>query len=378
MFSPNKQESMIVVITILLILFIFFLFSILSTFYDVYDDIGDLEKDYKGKSIKNDIFCKRTECFGLIQNNRIFLYKEGTLQKTNIPSSNHKIFRNIYFDTNFYKFNLKIKNKYVMFSLFNELDKNIFMFKITIPFITLFLLIYTSQIIYYEKRKNKFINSANEVLASYRSITILLENISHEINTPIEVILSKINKIEKKCQKDLTVQFHYIYEKIKKIVLILNKMEEVKQIRKKENLTIGDIIGQILILVHISDSSFDYKIDKKLYQYRCKNISDSNVANIFLNQLRNSLKNTSNNIEFRFEGFFRGKLKILIIDNGNGVDINVREKLFKTNKDSLNNDSETYLSTEILKYFNGDIQLVSSERNKGTIFRITVPATFIQ
>jgi signal transduction histidine kinase len=234
----------------------------------------------------------------------------------------------------------------------------------------------------------------------------IAENIHHELNTPLEVIDNKIEKIRKiyldslnlcsnticdECRsyifknekKMLTLEedFEFIKTSSEQIYSVLNKMKNFKHLRYSNgNKSVFDIATGGFKIINISNSNFDYYVDENLENYSLKknSIKNAEMLSIFLNHIKNSLEANASIIKIFFVKEEPGFIIVRIIDNGNGIPENAIKHIFKPNFSTKDTDEDIrgngmYLNKHILSSYRGNIKLIETS-NKGTTLELKIPA----
>lgn len=272
---------------------------------------------------------------------------------------------------------LKENIKYIFFYycvLFLSLNFNFLL--VHIIFSTFGLIIF--YVIWLSEYKKNLLQYNNlEALLTNRSMTLITENVHHELNTPIEVITNKIHKIKHLINnKDLNSDFEFIEISLEQISTVLDKMKNFKSLKYSNgNKTLYDIIDGGFKILSISNPDFFYYINLDLKKYQIKNHKLKNVdfLNILINHFKNSLEANASEIvvDYRLETKL---IKILIKDDGNGIDKNIQKNLFKPNTSSKgkNRGNGMFINKLIIRQTGGDIKIVSTSK-KGTIIEISIP-----
>jgi len=330
------------------------------------------------------------------------------------------------FTINFPYIGIKKNNKYIIKNLKD--NDSIF---IILSFIFLYSLIWSYYVwksIQTEEEEKCLFKRANlEALATQSSMTILAENIHHELNSPLKVIENKINNIKKlltgclsekflnyhlydykmfeKKIKDLnikelkcgnyTLSVEYIKDlfsltetSIDQIKGVLTNMASFKQLRYSNgNKTIYELAeGASKILRVIIDHNINVDIDEKLKKFKINHSSglkNADFLNILLNHFKNSIEANATEIKVFLENKKGNYILINIKDNGNGIPKDMINQLFSPNKSSKNNfvglrGNGLFLNQKLLEFFGGDIRLKKTEEGEGTEFVLKIPVIEVQ
>jgi len=340
------------------------------------------------------------------------------IKKTKKIDNNIKI-KKYYFSKNYIA--IKKDNNY----LIHYFSINNFSFYVLI--ITMIISIIWSWIIYkliknYEENNCLFKQTNLEALATQNSMTILTENIHHELNSPLKVLelnckklkqfllyflsekyigkkIDNIEEFKKYIEKEKIYYFNYkngkysfyqlfeIFElsntSLEQIKSILQNMANFKQLRYSNgNKSIYNLIeGAYKILNIISDHNFEIEIDKKLKNYKINHqsgLKNADLLNVLLNHFKNSIEANATKIEVFIENIKGNYLLLNIKDNGNGIPDYIVCDLFSPNKSSKSDTiglrgNGLFLNQRILESFGGNIKLKKTKIGEGTEFIIKIP-----
>lgn len=236
---------------------------------------------------------------------------------------------------------------------------------------------------------------SNEALSSNKTTIMITENVHHELNTPMEVIVNKMAKIKEYMMPvllnnelfsregalELNDDFELIEESTELIHNVLNSMKEYKHLRYSNgNKTLYDIINGAFSVLNYTAGNFKYSVDVRLKLYKLDDVSFKNatLVHIILNHLKNSLSANSENIIVLFDNFDKKDCYFRIIDNGNGIEKKHLDNIFKANFSTKDIPGEIsgnglYLNRSILREHKGDVKLIDTSL-QGTTFGLFVPA----
>jgi signal transduction histidine kinase len=272
-------------------------------------------------------------------------------------------------------------------------------------FLYIFILLFSLK---KEKEEALLIMAGSEALLANKSMINITENIHHELNTPLEVIDNKIEKINRIVTNFLTEEyertknidnlpsdrvkrnkkllklnedFDFIKTSSEQIYAVLEKMKGFKHLRYSNgNKTIKDIFEGGFKIINISNTNFNYNIDSTLENYKIKSniLKNADLLSILLNHIKNSLEANASNIILLVREFSNEHIYIRIIDDGCGIPEKFKKSIFNPNfstKKTLGGirGNGMYLNKHILNQADGDIKLISSS-NKGTTLELKLPA----
>ena len=249
--------------------------------------------------------------------------------------------------------------------------------------------------IVYKKRYEKAILNAMHNAEEASNIkTHFISNISHELKTPINVIMSAIQLINYNTKESPSYSKNkntlaIIDDNCKRLLRLINNLIDVQKHElddTKLNLSAVNVVNLIEMLVasvvpYAESKNLNLIFDTNKEDVILKVDSDK-LERIILNLLSNAIKFSKPNGEIRVTLNFEDCLYISVADNGIGIAKENLNKIFDkftqldTSFSRKNEGSGIGLS--IVKSFvllhNGKIS-VKSDLNKGTIFLIELPLT---
>lgn len=249
--------------------------------------------------------------------------------------------------------------------------------------------------IVYKKRYEKAIlNAMHNAEEASKIQTHFISNISHELKTPINVIMSAIQLINYNTKESPSYSKNkntlaIIDDNCKRLLRLINNLIDVQKHElddTKLNLSAVNVVNLIEMLVasvvpYAESKNLNLIFDTNKEDVILKVDSDK-LERIILNLLSNAIKFSKPNGEIRVTLNFEDCLYISVTDNGIGIAKENLNKIFDkftqldTSFSRKNEGSGIGLS--IVKSFvllhNGKIS-VKSELNKGTSFLIELPLT---
>ena len=249
--------------------------------------------------------------------------------------------------------------------------------------------------IVYKKRYEKAIlNAMHNAEEGSKIKTHFISNISHELKTPINVIMSAIQLINYNTKESPSYSKNkntlaIIDDNCKRLLRLINNLIDVQKHElddTKLNLSAVNVVNLIEMLVasvvpYAESKNLNLIFDTNKEDVILKVDSDK-LERIILNLLSNAIKFSKPNGEIRVTLNFEDCLYISVTDNGIGIAKENLNKIFDkftqldTSFSRKNEGSGIGLS--IVKSFvllhNGKIS-VKSELNKGTSFLIELPLT---
>lgn len=406
----NNLKVFLILFTMLVILQLTFGFTLLkSQLNNVNNSITNNVYEYEEVDITQ--LCKLSKCNKVWYNNHGYVMHNDKL--INIPSKLPNI--------NMNKLNnlewITVENydiKYLIYNntakLYMEINLELLVSDIllsalvTLPIILLFMIVIILFNIRTERQEILMKTAGSEAIMANKSMVMITENIHHELNTPLEVIDSKISKIhnilnnfiiketqfnelqhDRRIQNitltNLTKDFNYITLASEQIYNILERMKGFKNLRYSNgNKSIYDICVGSFNITSMSSSNYINKIDDELQNYSIDSdlFNNSDLLNILLNHIKNSVEANSTKIYMLFSSATENSLTIRIIDNGNGIPKEAQKSIFLPNFSTKNIETDgvrgngLHLNQSILKSGGGELDLISSNQY-GTTFELTIP-----
>jgi len=249
--------------------------------------------------------------------------------------------------------------------------------------------------------------SGSEALLNNKSISLMTEHAHHEMNTPIEVVENKIEKIHRLINRYLILEdkengfrplsadrlalnkklvglekdFEFIKLSIDQIFGVLGKMRKFKQIRLNSGAkNVYDSVTDSFGMVAISNNLFKYSVDERLkvFDLDSKDLRASGLRSILINHLKNSLEACATDIKIIFVSLRGRYLTFNLEDNGNGIKEDIVDKIFEPNystKESgsmITRGNGMYLNKHLVTSIGGDINIIKTSIT-GTVVSIIIP-----
>jgi signal transduction histidine kinase len=268
--------------------------------------------------------------------------------------------------------------------------------KILVPLNIVLFLIHLYSSILREQEEAIVLLAGNEALLSNKSMISITENIHHELNTPLEVIDNKVEKIYRALDdylvrakeetphreidhkiKKLGKDFDFIKVSSEQIYNVLDKMKGFKQLRYSNgNKSIYDTVETAFKIISISNTDYDFFIDPDLKLYALRILKNADFLSIMINHIKNSLEASSSCIHITMNIHTEDYTFIDIIDNGIGIKIDP-SLVFKPNFSTKSTEfgirgNGMYLNKHILLASGGDINVNPIER--GTHITLKLPS----
>lgn len=237
----------------------------------------------------------------------------------------------------------------------------------------------------------------------FQSMVMISENLHHELNTPLAVINSKVEKLHKIYNHIAAVSvdfsenedmdkalfeiitngiiidkdFNLIATSLDQIEDILNRMKQFKTLRHhSSNNSLFDVIQATFDVLSVTNpEKFLYKIDADFRKYTLNNdyLQNGEFTNMLLNFAKNSLEANAQSLNVTAGLIKNDTLTAYFADNGNGVEEQHISKMFS--KDSSSKGTKRgnglYINKFILDSSQGGCRLYHTS-TEGTIFEIKV------
>lgn len=356
--------------------------------------------------IDREQLCKIVEC------SRV---RADELKKMYISNEKHHLKRVDYYENTLYRItdimyvnvemDLALYNEYSLSYYYIDTEEILKSYVQVIYYFTFFSLILfivpIGMAIRREKKDLIIKTAGNEAILANKTMISITENIHHELNTPLEVIDNKIEKIHRalgkfsnnKCMKcacisdeeakginKLEEDFDFIRSSSEQIFSILEKMKGFKHLRYSNgNKTLHDIVMGSFKIASISNSNFDYFLDIKLKDYGIRgDLKNADLLSILLNHIKNSLEANASKIFISYVSSTKDFTRIRILDNGIGIDFDSQKNIFEANFSTKAEIGEIrgngmYLNKQIIKSCGGDVKLIESS-SKGTTIELIIPS----
>ncbi len=381
--------------------------SIVTNIYDNIQIFNNIvtENIQEYEEVDLEPLCSLTNCDEIFTKKYSFV-KHKHLEIMQNKNEFYHLFENIWLVDNDIAFYNKAAKVYF------AKDYTLYIFRIIINLSTVFIfsfiiLIYLMYNTYKKERlESMIINIGNEAILANKSMVMITENVHHELNTPVEVIENKIEKIHRVINKfkenqpvidrrnhenrkinkrmmSIDKDFQFIQLSIEQILSVLAKMKNFKSLRfSNGDRTIYDVSDGAFKISSVSNTDFEYSVDTELKQYRMKpdNLKNVDLLNVLINHIKNSVEANATLIEIKKFKFDSGILEIVIIDNGSGIDNDIQKNVFTPNFSSKQigasiRGNGMYLNKHIISEFGGNIKILESSHS-GTSILISFPAIF--
>ena len=227
------------------------------------------------------------------------------------------------------------------------------------------------------------LGESDDIIKKYEYISTKAKVISHDIKNHLSVIDLYSKIMEKRLEIVANAELHdsitNAISSIKKakdaIEVLLTELRTIQSV-KLETLNFAQILQNAINLVNAKAQQTGVKFEVS-NQYNGNILADENkLLNVMINLFYNAIDAVKENgtIKIKTEETSDNMLKILITDNGCGIEKDKCSKVFEEGYTSKVTGSGLglYISKEAMQEQYGDLKLISSDEN-GTTFEITVP-----
>lgn len=244
------------------------------------------------------------------------------------------------------------------------------------------------------RQHEKLVSTLLEAKSANRSKTDFLANISHEIRTPMTAILGYANLVKKEevsAEEKLNAvsiinnNANHLMGLIDEI-LDISKMESGKFEVEPEEVNLSKFLNEIYSLINVKakEKNIDLIFSNRGPVPKTILIDPKRLKQILFNILGNAIKFTDEgyvemNIHY-FPDTYR--LRFLVKDTGKGIEKKNLKKLFRPFEQVDTSVSRQYggtglglvLSRDLARVMGGDVSIVKSKPDVGTVFEVSVDA----
>lgn len=249
----------------------------------------------------------------------------------------------------------------------------------------LYLIIYFKQ----EKKKNTIKLALNNEKEFRKLRSHFLENISHEIRTPITLIQGYINLIKKHKNSPKEIE-NYAEKALLQSSKAIDDANDVLQLLKVEKamLTLKNTKRPLNVFINDTFFAFKHKAQQEYQSLRyLTNINNNlevvldyeKLEKILTNLISNALKYSPQYTEITVQCVLTSEsLSLIVKDEGIGIAIDEQDKIFSKFYQTINNKTTGGLGIglslvkELTQFLNGAIT-VDSELGKGACFTVKIP-----
>ncbi|HPZ74348.1 MAG TPA: HAMP domain-containing sensor histidine kinase [Candidatus Pacearchaeota archaeon] len=226
-----------------------------------------------------------------------------------------------------------------------------------------------------------YIQSLNEEKERQKIFT---DNITHELKTPITAILGHADLIQRLTnEEDKEISLNYIISEGNRLLKLVEELLEISRINKDsldfdfKNHNIKELVEECLGILDPRFKKFGIMINNDTKE-KVLVFDYEKIKQVVLNVLDNAIVHSKcSEIKITSE-IDKDYYYLIIQDNGVGIDEKIQERLFNpffTPKKQRSFGLGLYISKEIMKKHNGDINVIS-QINKGTRVILKLPLNF--
>lgn len=189
-------------------------------------------------------------------------------------------------------------------------------------------------------RENLYNEQENIKLAMERELlrATLLRSVAHDLRSPLTALLGAGNLLadnyekltdeeRKKLALDLSEEILWLTNLVENI-LNMTRINESKLVLKKNGEIIDDVVSEAISHVerHIKSRKFNVQLPEKVVMVP---MDGKLIVQVLINLLENAIRHTPPDSEIALEVFEGRKvIKVVVSDTGNGIDSNIKDKLF--------------------------------------------------
>lgn len=256
-------------------------------------------------------------------------------------------------------------------------------------FLIVVSIVLLSIFLYFRTRQEKF----NEAKLQF------FINISHEIRSPMTLIISPIEKMLKESHDESTTKLlHTVYRNTNRVLGLINQLLDVRKFEKGQmhlKYSETDIVGFVDEIISI----FDYQIQNRSIKLQFEHNMDelfmwidrNNFDKVLINLISNSFKYTqdggeitiilNSGIDDRISGVLHHYAEIKIIDTGIGIDkdkiSNIFNRFYQIDNDltfsSIGSGIGLNLCKMLVELHHGTISAKNREGAQGSCFTLRLP-----
>ena len=218
-------------------------------------------------------------------------------------------------------------------------------------------------------------------------------NISHELKTPLSLILGPIESLKESLSNEKDrIQLDLMRQNAERLLRLINQIMDVRKIENQKmplSLKQGEFVSFLKRIV----KRFNDYTSRRNINYNFENYIDTKyiyfdsdkIEKILYNLISNAIKYTPNNGTINVSvNEKEGCLVVTVIDSGVGIaqeDINhVFENFYQASAQGFDNTYGTgiglHLTKEFVQLHGGEITL-KSELGKGSVFEFTIPTNLM-
>ena len=233
--------------------------------------------------------------------------------------------------------------------------------------------------------------SASQLLRSRdRAKSEFLANMSHELRTPLGIVTGMMDLISKNVipPDEMNKSWEIVKRNGDQLLRLIDDILDLSKVEARR-LNVEKIDFSIRDLISLVVEDFSPKAQERGIQLRTAfeerspdiiNTDPVRVKQIIYNLVGNAAKFThKGHVEIRLHNFTENKVRITVSDTGIGLNLEQQAALFTEFTQGDSSHTRKYggtglglsLSRKLARLLGGDVLLVASQPNKGSIFEIT-------
>jgi len=239
---------------------------------------------------------------------------------------------------------------------------------------------------YEQMEKDKFLELS-------RLKTDFFVNMSHELKTPLSLIIAPLSRLIAETKNiDHKQKLEFIHQNSLRLNMLIHKILDFKQMEhESESVLIRSHVELCAFCRNVLDTFSSAFMEKEIHSHFSSNsaaiwmnVDALKMESVFVNIITNAIKymgDTERWIEFSLlEDKDKGFVSITVADNGVGIEQNdlpyVFIRFFQSKHISKNTKGSgigLYLVRKFIELHNGTVNIISSGEGKGATVTITLP-----
>ncbi|WP_413495420.1 sensor histidine kinase [Morganella psychrotolerans] len=231
------------------------------------------------------------------------------------------------------------------------------------------------------KEINKLLKRVEEATAKERQH---ITDSTHELRTPISAIVAQLHILMMTDNENEKLEvINEMNETLKRVTLLshqliyLSKLEETKDVAKKDNVAVFNIISNSILVLASKASSKNIAITTDIPKDFIIKTDGDILTQIIINIIENSIKYSQKNamIEIEYQSS-KNEVSLIISDNGPGIPADVQSRVFDRYY-RVNNTNENgsglglYIVTKLAAMIGAEITIVNGLNGAGVGFKIS-------
>ncbi len=244
----------------------------------------------------------------------------------------------------------------------------------------------------YRSLLSENIKNVEEMRASSKTKDLFLANMSHEIRTPLGAILgfSELIADDPQVKGEMKHHVSFIKRNSEHLLDLIDDLFDISRLSADklelhfEEVKLAQFIKDIenYFLQKISDKKLDFKVEFGNKIPKAIKTDPTRLKQIVTNLVGNAIKFSPNDSMVKMVvGFSNGRLLVDVIDQGIGIEEKNQKSIFNTFTQADAEHARHFggaglglsISKQLAKALEGELILVSSRKNIGSHFRVSLP-----